>query len=220
MNVDQRPMLATRGPEHRSIVVLDIAGSSRWHNQAQLHARRVLMAAVRTASRAAAMTDPAVEDRGDGMILLIPASVSKVDILDPFIPRLAEELHQHNHMVDPLLHIRIRVAVHAGELHRDEHGWVGTDLNTACRLVNADQLYAQLRHSPARPLALVVSDLIYQGVVRHHYRTINPHSYLPIRVIAKELDTRAWIHNAAWPSPNPPLLTIDPAPATFYRDLT
>lgn len=158
------------------------------------------MTAVRRAVRAAGITDLAIEDRGDGMILLIPATVSKVDILDPVIPRLAHELHTHNVKVDPELRIRLRVAVHAGEVHRDPHGWVGSDLNTACRLVNSEPLYQQLQATPDRPLALIVSNLIYHGVVRHHYRTIDPTTYTPIRVISKEVDTVAWLQKALrWP---------------------
>src|SRR5438093_12175290 len=72
-----------RLPEYRSIMVVDMAGSARWHNLQQLRARRVLREAIREAIRQAgiAWTDLAVEDRGDGMILLIPPKVSKVDLL-------------------------------------------------------------------------------------------------------------------------------------------
>jgi hypothetical protein len=182
--------------EHRSIIVVDIAGSARWNNRDQLRAREALMGAIHTAIRAAGLfpADVALEDRGDGMILLIPASVSKVDLLDPILPCLAEAIHAHNAGVDPELRIQLRVSVHAGEVHRDAHGWVGTDLNTACRLVNGPPLYQQLTSTPCADLAVVVSDLIYQGVVRHYYRTIDPDDYSPIHVRVKEVDTLAWLH--------------------------
>jgi class 3 adenylate cyclase len=182
--------------EHRSIIVIDIAGSARWHNKAQLHARDVLAAAIHTAVSAAGIATEAlaIEDRGDGMILLIPASVSKIDILDPLIPCLAEQIDIHNTVAGPALRIQLRVAVHAGEVHRDAYGWVGSDLNTACRLVNGTPLYQQLA-GPLRPaVVVVVSDLIYQGVVRHHYDGIDPADYTPIRVEVKETDTSAWLH--------------------------
>lgn len=40
-----------------------------------------------------------VEDRGEGLIVLIPPSVSKVDLFDPLIPGLAAALRDHNSTV-------------------------------------------------------------------------------------------------------------------------
>jgi hypothetical protein len=45
--------LRSRGPVHRSIVVVDIAGSSRWDNPAQLTARSALTRMMRAAFREA-----------------------------------------------------------------------------------------------------------------------------------------------------------------------
>lgn len=190
-----------RLPEYRSIMVVDMAGSGRWPNQQQLRARAVLRTAIRDAMREAGITwaDLAVEDRGDGMILLIPPKVSKVDLLDPVIPRLTEEIRAHNSTVPALSRIRLRVAIHAGEVHRDAQGWIGSDLITACRLVNGKPLYRQLHLRPRTTLVLVVSDLIYESVVRHHYRDINPTTYTRIRVAAKEIDTQAWLHTPGLP---------------------
>jgi class 3 adenylate cyclase len=137
----------------------------------------------------------AIEDRGDGMIVLVPASVSKVDLLDPFIPSLVTDLRAHNALVDPALRIRLRVAIHAGEVHRATPGWVGTDLNLACRLVDGQPLYLELARCPSTDLVLVVSTLIHEAVVRHAYRTIDPAAYLPVRVVLKEVDVPAWLLN-------------------------
>jgi class 3 adenylate cyclase len=184
-----RPVRPTRGPEHRSALVVDIAGFGRWHDPQQILARDVLTTAVRTGFRTAGVrwSDLAVQDRGDGMLVLVPAYVSKVDILDPVIPRLAAMIRQHNARNTP--HIRIRVSLHAGEVHRDAHGWVGSDVNTACRLADADPVREKLiAHG-----VLVVSDLIYQGVVRHGYRRVDPDSFTPVEVDEKEVRTRAWV---------------------------
>jgi hypothetical protein len=191
--------------EHRSIIVVDIAGSGRWHNQTLLCARDVLTTAVHAGLNAAGVTRAFVEHCGDGMILLIPARVSKIDLLDPVIPTIADHIHAHNTTASQ--RIQLRVAVHAGEVHRDPHGWVGADLITTCRLVNGEPLYQELRH-PAQPdVAVVVSDLIYQAVVRHHYRGIDPAEYTPTHIQVKETDTLAWLHtphhNRAEPIPSP-----------------
>jgi hypothetical protein len=67
----------------------------------------------------------AVEDRGDGTIVLVLPTVSKVDLLDPMIPGLAAALRDYNMATEPACRMRLRVSVHAGEIHRDARGWVG-----------------------------------------------------------------------------------------------
>ena len=68
-----RPVRHAPGPEHRSILVVDIAGFGRWHDPAQIEARQALTHAVRTGFRAAGVrwSDLAVQDRGDGMMVLV-----------------------------------------------------------------------------------------------------------------------------------------------------
>lgn len=199
-----RKPLGDPGPLHRSILVLDVVGFGRWDNGTQLVVRDVLNTAVRAAFRGTGVrwSALAVEDRGDGGIILVPATVSKVDLLDPVIPNLVDSIRRHNETVDPALRIRLRVSVHAGEVHQDATGWVGTDLNVACRLVSSAAVRRYLLQRPAADLLVVVSDVIYQGVVRHGYRRIVPASYVPLYVLAKELSVRAWVHvpGAAAPS--------------------
>ncbi|MFI9814661.1 nucleotidyl cyclase domain-containing protein [Saccharothrix variisporea] len=184
-----RPVRPTRGPEHRSILVVDIAGFGRLPDPHQIAARDVLTTAVRTGFRTAGIRwgDLAVEGRGDGMAVLVPAWVSKVDLLDPVVPRLAAFLRQHNETAVP--HLRVRISLHAGEVHRDPHGWVGSDLNTACRLVDAGPVRAHL----AGHAVLVVSDVIYQGVVRHGYRRVDPAAFSRVEVAEKEVRATAWV---------------------------
>jgi hypothetical protein len=194
--VTRRLRRPTRGPQYRLLVVIDITGSARWHDQAQLRAREVLRAAIHTAVRRARIgwADIALEDRGDGLVMLISPNVSKVDILDPVVPQLAQALRAHNATVAAELRIRLRVSFHAGEVHRDTHGWAGSDLNTAFRLVDGPPLYQRLAHAPDADLVLVVSDPIYQGVVRHHYRAIDPATYTLVQVSVKEVNIPAWLH--------------------------
>ncbi|XVS61808.1 hypothetical protein ACQPYE_26380 [Actinosynnema sp. CA-299493] len=185
-------------PQHRSIVVVDMAGSGRWSDPMQLQARSALNEVVRTAFRSAriAWWRMAVEDRGDGMIVLVPPSVSKLHLLNPVLPRLARLIADRNRSARTAERIRLRVAVHAGEVHRDATGWAGTDINLACRLVDDQAVRGLLRDDPALDMALVVSDAIHGAVVRHSYQGVTPTEYSPFRVVAKEVNTRAWLHRA------------------------
>jgi class 3 adenylate cyclase len=180
-------------PEYRSIVVIDMADSGRWNDISQLRARSALEHLARTAFRGAGIAwhRLVVADRGDGMIILVPPRVSKVDLFDAVLSRLRPLLRRHNTTSSPC--IRLRVALHAGEVLRSPVGWVGTDLNTACRLVNGDPLYRELSDRPGAELVLVVSDAMHQAVVRHGHGGIDPAGYTPVRVRVKEVDTTAWI---------------------------
>ena len=184
-------------PEYWSIVVIDMAGSGRWDDPAQLRARAALDEMVQAAFRAAniAWHTLLVEDRGDGMIMLIPATVSKVNIFDPVVPSLSAAVREHNLTNAP--QIRLRVAVHAGEVLRGHFGWVGTDLNLTCRLVDSQPLHRELARRPHAAVVVVVSDVIHQAVVRHGHRGIDPTGYTPVHVAAKEVNTRAWVHTPA-----------------------
>lgn len=189
-----RGRFARTSPQHRSIVVVDISGYGRFDNLAQLEARATLDALVRDSFRGVLRRRPVIEGTGDGVIALFPASMSKLDILDPLVPRLTTLLRAHNVRVDPFRRIRLRIAVHAGEILRDSSGWAGTDLNLACRLVDSEPAYRRLADFPASDVVVVVSDVIYQGVVQHGYRSIRPATYSPVRVVVKEVNTRAWVH--------------------------
>lgn len=182
-------------PQYRPIVVIDLVGSSRWNDRTQLRARAELQEMVEAAFRVANVDRRGLvmEDRGDGMIMLISATVSKVRLLDPMVPCLTISLEEHNRTAYPRL--RVRMAMHAGEVIRGKYGWIGSDLNLACRLANSPSLYRELRACPRTHLVLIVSDVIHQAVVRHGHRNINPASYTPVHVAVKEVNTRAWLHN-------------------------
>jgi hypothetical protein len=51
-----------------------------------------------------------------------------------------------------------------------------------------------LAASQAAMVVLVVSDLLYDGVVRHAYEGIDPDGSKPVRVHGKETSARAWVH--------------------------
>jgi hypothetical protein len=185
-----------RDPQHRSIIVIDLAGFGTRTDLLQLRARADLDAVVHAALRASGVPRSQLlfENRGDGMIIFLPATVSKAVLLQPFVPALSARLRVHNQAVRADHRIRLRVAVHAGEVVHGPHGWIGTDLNLACRLVDSALLREELVRRPRADLAVVISDVIHQAVVRHGHRGTDAFSYREVRVAVKEVATRAWIH--------------------------
>jgi len=181
--------------EHRSFLVVDVEGFGRRDDRFQLQIRRGLTQLLDRAFEDAGLVldDCDVEDRGDGKIVLIPSTVSKMRLVDPLLTRIEVQVRQHNDMSSEHGRIRLRAALHAGEVARDANGWSGTELNTACRLVNSSSLREVAAERSGLPLVVVVSDLIYSTVVRHGHGATRPDEYRKIDITEKELVDVAWV---------------------------
>jgi len=95
--------------------------------------------------------------------------------------------------------MRLRMALHAGEVYYDEHGVTAACVNVAFRLLEAPALKAALAASPG-VLALAASAWFFDEVIRHSL-TAYPGSYRPAQVTVKETSTVAWIALPDFPYP-------------------
>ena len=118
-------------------------------------------------------------------------------LLSHLIPALAGLLAAHNRMISPADQpriLRLRVVIHAGEVHRDVNGPFGDDLDVAFRLLDAPRFKEELK-SATVPLALVASDYIYQSIIRHGYDGIDDTEFLPlVTVKVGDQRRRGWVH--------------------------
>src|ERR1700733_415571 len=131
------------------------------------------------------------EDRGDGALILIPSDVPK-SLLVTDVPReLAAALSEHNQAHARQARIRLRLAVHAGEIHYDAHGVAGTAINVAFRLLEAAPLKRALAGSSG-VLAVIASRWFFEEVVRHAPAS-SPASYRRVPIAVKETQGSAWI---------------------------
>jgi class 3 adenylate cyclase len=90
--------------------------------------------------------------------------------------------------------LRVRAAIHAGEVHYDGRGSYGEDLDVAFRLLDAPELKKRLRSTGA-PLALVASDYIYQAIIRHGHDGIDAEEFLPfVTVNVGGTRRKGWVH--------------------------
>lgn len=171
-------------PLHRSIVAVDIEGSTRRTNPVKGRLRQVMYDLVEEALLACGIheqhRDPLI-DRGDGVLALIyPVNeVPKTVLFNAFVPMLSRLLVEHNARW-PLQRLRMRAAVHAGEVHYDRQGQFGEALDLTFRLLDAPEVKTWLSQTEAA-LVLVVSDDIYQSVVKHGYEGIDCHAFQQLR---------------------------------------
>jgi hypothetical protein len=139
------------------------------------------------------------EGCGDGLFVLIPSDVPKRLLGAPLPRELAAALREHNATCQTQARIRLRAAVHAGQVRHDAHGVAGTALNRTFRLLNAKALRSALAQSPG-VLALIASDWFFDDVIRHDTAS-DPGAYRRVRVSVKETKGHAWVTRPDSPFP-------------------
>ncbi|MET8244659.1 hypothetical protein ABZV31_09715 [Streptomyces sp. NPDC005202] len=133
-------------------------------------------------------------DRGDSVMELIDANAPVTALLRALLTEVPAQLRTVNRMASSSAQIRLRGVLATGYVAVDRHdGWVGSDLNHACRLLDADVLRSALRERTAN-FALCVSDALYAGVVRHDHPGIPAADFHPVTVASKNGPLTAYLH--------------------------
>jgi len=197
------PLLAAGLPRHRAIVAVDIERSAIRPDTVKAELRSKIYelfdAALIEAGIREGYRDPFI-DRGDGVLALIHPvdQAPKVVLLNQAIPAFNLSLTDYNASLsrsgETQRQLRVRVVVHAGEVHYDANGCFGEALDVSFRLLDARRLKRALREA-ASPLILIVSGEIYGSVVRHGYAGIEQHAFRPlVRVEVAGNRYQGWIH--------------------------
>lgn len=177
---------------HRTIMVFDIEQSNHPmrtnHDRVVIH--EAMYAAVGSALRRLKYYH---EDRGDGVLVLVPPEVPKGRLVSNLLTRLEAALATHNAAMErqdaaraAATQVRLRVAVHAGEVTFDGHGVVGAAVDHTFRLADAPPLKSALATSTG-VCALIASNWFFEEVVYHHP---DAHPELFRRIEAEVKETR------------------------------
>jgi hypothetical protein len=181
---------------HRTIFLLDVEGfgAPGRTNKNQLAVRHGLRQVWQQAFTKAgiAWQNCAVEDRGDGVFLLAPAEMPKAPFVDAVPIHLAASLREHNAVHPKEEQIRLRMALHAGEVELDDAGGAtGAAIMHAFRLLDSRALKEALTRSSG-VLSLITSDWFYHEVVKQS-SVVDPAAFREIRVTVKETNAIAWL---------------------------
>ena len=167
-------------PCHRSILAVDVEGSTQRTDPSKAYLRRSMYDLLEQSLYAGGLTGPYRDpfiDRGDGVLALIHPSdqAPKTVLLDTVIPTLGTLLAEHNAR-RPTQRFRLRAVMHAGEVTFDDNGCFGEALDVAFRLLDAEPVKRTLGATEA-PVVLVVSDDVHRSVIRHGYDGIDPSTF-------------------------------------------
>ncbi|MFI5865583.1 hypothetical protein [Streptomyces sp. NPDC051546] len=199
-------MTNQRLPLQRTMLLVDTERFSDRDDVQQAYLRRMLYGIVDRVLLGAGIdqTLRLRADRGDAIMELVDPAVPLTTLLRALLTEVPAELHAVNRMAASSAQIRLRAVLATGFVAVDEFdGWVGTDLNQACRLLDADPLRAALRER-ADDFALCVSESVHTGVVQHGHLGIPADQFHVIDVLSKNGPLRAWLHG--------PLPTAGPTP--------
>ncbi|MFA1539812.1 effector-associated domain 2-containing protein [Actinomadura monticuli] len=132
------------------------------------------------------------EDRGDGVMVVLPPAVRTEVLLTAVLDRLRAEVRHHNAAANEAARMRLRVAVNTGEAESDGHGIVSTALTHAFRLLDAAPL-REAAGAAETGIALIVSRRVYEDVVSQGRGLVDPGDYYQVKVQVKEMSDDAWV---------------------------
>lgn len=185
-------------PVNRTILLMDIEGSGSRSDVEQGVLRRLLYGVLKETLSAASVeaTEYRTEDRGDGVLTLLDATVPKPQLIRALLTETPMRLAAANRLSSQGTQVRLRMVLHSGEVALDAYGAVGSDLVEGFRLLDSDPLRAALKETD-EPCVLCVSEAVHRGVVRHAHPGIEPEHFHRFEIRGKGSEGRlgGWIHD-------------------------
>ncbi|GAA2719217.1 hypothetical protein [Actinocorallia aurantiaca] len=153
---------------------------------------------------------------GDGELAVLPPDEPEPRVVDDYVMCLAGALRRANRDGRRL---RLRLAVHHGTAVRGAQSHDGAGVVEVSRLCDSSVLRNALTASEA-DLVVLLSERVFQDVVRNEYTSLSPSDFREVRVTVKEYDRPAYLylpghdaHSLDLSAPAPRTAGPSPAPA-------
>ncbi|WP_433472756.1 hypothetical protein ACQPZP_28265 [Spirillospora sp. CA-142024] len=179
---------------YRLLLAVDIQGYSKRDTREQLLAQRRLSDALDRAARGVGL-DRAGWDKqvgGDGELATLPEGVDPAPVAGDFVILLDEALREVNRDAGRF-RLRVRLALHHGTLTAGPFGPAGDAPIVVQRLLDATPLRRLLIDDAGRDLAYVVSDSLFDDVVRTGFCALPPRDFHAVKIVAKGTTFRGHI---------------------------
>jgi hypothetical protein len=132
------------------------------------------------------------EDRGDGLLVIMPPHVPTGKIIECINRELPDRLRLHNRTYSTHARIHLRIAVNVGPVASDQVGVSGEAIIRTARLVEAPPVKEAMA-ATGWSLGIVVSEFVYETAVGQAGIFIDPDEYRRIEVSLKEFSSPAWM---------------------------
>ncbi|MFF9345872.1 hypothetical protein [Streptomyces sp. NPDC014734] len=202
--------------EYRAVLAVDIERSAGRGDRALMEMRGALSGLLRDAFLESGIDWEAClrHDLGDGMRVTAPAGTRKSALIHPLVHELALRLRAHNRDAAPRARMRVRVALHAGDVHLAPTGEVaGSPLEVLSRLLDAPPARAALAGAPeAVTVSLLLSRHFYEETVRNGHHGLYPEDFREVGFTVKEHTADAWLHLPGGALPREPADEVPAAP--------
>ncbi|MFD4670523.1 hypothetical protein ACFWNN_12355 [Lentzea sp. NPDC058450] len=130
-------------------------------------------------------------ERPDGVLVVVPPSVSTATIVDRLISRITDGLRRYNREAAPL-RVQLRAALHVGIVVAGPDGLSGPAITTAAQLLASPELTTLLCRTDT-DIAVIVSSQVFETVIRHASGFADPTRYQAIAVRAEDSGAAAWV---------------------------
>jgi hypothetical protein len=198
-----------KDPQHFSVFAVDIQRYSARNDQGQVELRQQLRQLQRVAAKEAGLrlVEWNRQDTGDGVLALIPARISKARLAADLVHELRIALEEANRPRRDAERIRLRVALHHGDVYPEPTGFPGAAVVDTCRLLDSKPLRAALDEVPGADVSVILSDRMFQDV--DGKRGIHQREFRAVQVAVKDFMASAWI---TVPGFSPPDLSAQTSP--------
>ncbi|MFJ9767732.1 hypothetical protein ACIRUY_28295 [Streptomyces erythrochromogenes] len=185
------------GRQRRLCLIVDVEKYSGRSHRAQMRVQDAVAQALDYACERGGVRRQgcALQDRGDGQLLLLPAGVDEARAVPGLVQGLRDMLPLLNARAAQDEQIRLRAALAQGSVQRAPLGFVAWSVELASRLLDSTELRTALAESADSDMALIVSDDLYSDTFATGAGGLTGSAFRPVRVDIpeKRFSSDAWI---------------------------
>lgn len=174
----------------------DIKGWSSRLVPEQIRAQRALVEVMLAACREARLPEEIVQSSGDGVLIMAPSDIDESVVIPDLIQGLQIALHQENRLLAEAAKIRLRFALTSGMVTPGPAGFSGRAVIECFRLLDSPPAKSALVDFPHAQLTVIVSDHLFQDVIRNGFRNLRSEDFWPVRSTLpdKGFSANAWLY--------------------------
>lgn len=132
------------------------------------------------------------DDRGDGLLMVLPPTVSTAEIMDRLVKELPAAVDRHNGSQPDSARIQLRLAINVGPVLSGATDVSGEAVAIAAQMLDTRQ-FKEAVVSSQTSLGVIISPFVFETVVRTGSDLTEETSYTPVPVEIKQSSTTAWM---------------------------